>query len=221
MSEMESTDFASRVAALAERYLDDVLACVHALRSGFDEYLAGGAIADAAARVVALESDCDDALRDVREAVVGMPASFSNLYLRPGEAVTFFDRADVIANRAEAVVADVRVMKPALAPVEAELSAAVEAVVAMVRMLADAAASHFADPTGDSATEKIRPLVGEIRTRERRCDDHCGSALEALFADGPTAEALAAREVVIALDGVADAVEDAADHLLYVEQMAR
>jgi len=220
MTETEQREFATRVATLAERYLDEVLACARALRTGLDDYLADGRIDDAAARVTALESDCDDALRDVREAVVGMPPAFSNLYLRPGEAVTFFDQADAIANRAECVVDDVRVMAPALGTVEAELHGVVEEIVAMVRTLADAAALHFADPTGAGATAEIRPLVGEIRERERRCDDLRRSALEALFADGTTAPALAAREIVLGLDEVADAVEDAADHLIYVEQIA-
>ncbi|MFB6120844.1 MAG: hypothetical protein ABEJ68_06985 [Halobacteriaceae archaeon] len=221
MTETEPPAFATRVATLSERYLEAVLGCVRALRTGIDDYLAGEAFDAAASRVAALEGDCDDALRDVREAVVGMPPSFSNLYLRPGEAVTFFDRADEIANRAEALADDVRVMEPSLGPVDGNVSVIAEEIVAMTETLSEAAALHFADPTGPGAAEEIRPLVGEIRERERRCDREREAALEAVFADGPTAAALATREVIVALDGVADAVEDAADHLIYVEQVAR
>jgi hypothetical protein len=61
-------------------------------------------------------------------------------------------------------------------------------------------------------TADTADALSAIRRSERENDEIKYDLLRRTFADGPTAEALAVRELVVRMDDVAKAAEDAADH---------
>jgi uncharacterized protein Yka (UPF0111/DUF47 family) len=220
MSDTQTAAFRTTFRDLTRSYLDDVVDCTAGVSVVLECYGTNEVrFQQELQRVSRLESDCDDRLTDVRTTVGdSMPPNFTGVYLNPGDVLELFVRIDEVANRAERFCSELAAMQPTLT------DAAREDLVRIADLVAEGAKTLAAATTDLQKALCGAPVDVGIRTQVRRigelesvCDATRNKLLSDLFTGRPTSEALVVRELVDTLDGAIDAVEDAADHLVYVD----
>lgn len=216
MSDTEETAFAARLESLTETYVADVTACTGTLAPALEQYGTDSeAFTASVERVDALESDCDETVRELRRRMTGaVPADPPGVYLMAGNLVEFHALVDDVPNRSESFLRDLSVMRPTV-PADV-LRGLTEA-----GGLAHRATEHLVAATLAYTESIVRPGVTfsagdhieRVRTLERECDDLVHDVLRDAFERRPPERALVLRELGVELAGVADAAEDAADQL--------
>ena len=220
MTDAQLRSFQTEFDRLTAEYLGELESCVGCLRPLIRTY---GDEPDEFDRQVtaihARESACDDLLRELRTLLgESMPANFTGVFLLPGEVVSLFGRIDAVANAVERVAVDLATMRPPVSdPVRDDLLVMVSYTEAATTRLTEATAAlaaHLCEPGADfDATAD----VGAIRRLEGQADEIEQRLLGDAFADGSSLDALVVRELLVGFDAIPDAIEDAADHLVYVQ----
>lgn len=211
--------FADRLLERTDAYTGSVAGTTEALADAMVVYPRDSEVLPVAKdRIDALESDCDDRLRDVRRLVgESMPPNFTEAYLRTGDLLDLYRALDTIPSRIEQFVVELAVTTP---PIDRAVRACFRdmsrRIAVATERLAEVVTAYVERlVTGDEPVH-VAPEADAIATYESDCDAIRDAVVRSTFADGVDAEALFVRELVVALDGVMDAVEDAADHLLYM-----
>ncbi|MFB6180146.1 MAG: DUF47 domain-containing protein [Halorientalis sp.] len=220
MSDTKTAAFQAEFRALTGEYLDAVVDCTAGLPVVIECYERDVmAFHQECQRISGLESDCDDLLGAVRTTVGNsMPPNFTGVYFQPGSVLELFVRVDEVANHAEQFCAELAAMRPALAESErADLVRMADLVVEGIETLATATADLRTALCGPGVETGVQSQVSTITRLESACDATRDKLLADVFADGPTTRALVTRELIVTLDDAMDAIEDAADHLIYVD----
>lgn len=225
---MAETVQADPLAGTVTEFLSALVDGTDLLRTTTETYGTDSAAFDrAVGRLGRLESRCDELVADVRRSVTNeMPPSFARPYLLAGEVVEVVVAADRVVSTAESVANELSAMRPDLD----------EAVLAGLRQMSwhvhDATrhlaavfeACVFDEPNeaefGKNPVADVEDALSAVRRLERDCDATKYDLIRRAFDDGTTAEALAVRELVVTMDEVANAAEDAADHLAYLRAKA-
>ncbi|WP_166035590.1 DUF47 family protein [Halorussus pelagicus] len=212
-------DYAAAVRRLTETYLDGVTDTTAHLPDALDAYGTDpAAFEEAVERVAEHESACDTALRELRGTVrESMPPNYTEMYLRVDDVARLYAAIDAVPNRAEGFVRELHAITP-------ELGDSARTTLREMAMLTAEAAAELAAATtayveqlvGESAAVSVTDAVDRVADLESECDGLKHDALAAAFEGRPTAEALVVRELILKLDAAMDAVEDAAEHLLFV-----
>jgi uncharacterized protein Yka (UPF0111/DUF47 family) len=224
MSRPDTPDAAEGIVDGTARYLRRVEAATEQLTVVLDAYGDEDAAFEAAvAELRDLESECDAILGDLRSLVgSSIGGDVTGVYLHSGALVRFYETTDAVVNEAERVGTELAAMEPGVSD---EIAAewlrmaefAGEAAVHLSRAGTDQV-ENLVDP--DRAVDVSREAE-QIRAVESRCDEVKYRVLESAFASVPTAEALAVRALATRIDAVTNAVEDAADRLVYLDHRSR
>jgi len=227
MSDTETGAFASEVRDLADRYLDRADFAVGHAPTALAAYRTDPAAFHAdVEQIKGFESECDDLLASLRTTLgSSMRPNFTGLYLQPGCIIDLLSAIDEIVNRVETFLTELAAIGPTLsADAHGDFVRMTDLTVEATSLLATAATSVLdaicSDPTDRSSWPAAGTTVAEIGRLESKCDAVRTKLLSDAFADLDTADALVVRELAVALDAAMDAVEDAADHLAYIESTA-
>ncbi|WP_136717044.1 DUF47 domain-containing protein [Halorientalis salina] len=220
MSDTQTVAFREQFRDLSSRYLNTVLTCTAGVPVVIECY---GTDEDAfqreCQRVSGLESDCDALLGEIRTTVGdSMPPNFTGVYFQPESVLELFAHIDEIANYAERFCAELAAMQPALTDTErADFVRMADLVVEGTETLVDATGDVRAALCGSGIETAIGSQVSTVARLESACDTARDKLLSAAFADEATPAALVVRELIVTLEEAMDAVEDAANHLAYVD----
>ncbi|MFB6295682.1 MAG: DUF47 domain-containing protein [Halobacteriales archaeon] len=171
----------------------------------------------------ALESECDARVGDLRSLVgSSMDPNFTGLYLMSDALVEFYETADAVVNNAEGFGNELAAMRPDLSTALADdlremAGFAHEAAVHLSR----AGTTQFENLTSAGQSVDVSREAEQIRAIEGRCDDAKRRALDRAFTSMEPADALTVRALTGGLDDVTNAVEDAADRLVYMSHKGR
>ncbi|PSP84990.1 hypothetical protein BRC83_03525 [Halobacteriales archaeon QS_1_68_17] len=214
-----SERFAAEFRSLTDVYLRQVRNCTRRLPDAVRAYGTDREqFRHEVERLSAVESECDSTLRQVR-ALVGesMPPNFTVAYLHAGDVVDLYAEVDAVANRAEQFGRELAAIEPAVTDPElASLVEMAEMTDEATGVLTNAVLDRADDLSTVGEVPPIEDAVEAIDALESECDAAKYELIETGFTDGTTVEALAVRELALVLDGAMDAVEDAADHLVYM-----
>ncbi|GGM64900.1 uncharacterized protein Yka (UPF0111/DUF47 family) [Halarchaeum rubridurum] len=175
-----------------------------------------GTFHESAAAAAATESACDDRARDVRDGLVALDPALTGVYLRARDLLELLSRIDAVANAVEDALAALAAMEPDVEGVAETLVSLADRAAECAARLCDAVEGYVAALCDDRRPSVEHGDLDAVRDLEDRCDDLKRPALAAAFAPGLSVNGLALREVVLALDAVPNAVEDAADHFSFV-----
>jgi len=216
---MASTDrMADELVAKTGVYLHHVTESTDDLAAALDAYGTDeDAFDTAVSRLVAVESACDRTLHELRRTVASeIDPSFSGAYLRKTDLLELYTRVDRIPTELERFARQLRAMSPSLT--DAHLStftAMTDHVGGAVETLTTAISSFVERLIEGGSGGDPAATVERVAELESTCDQLKYDALSAAFAEGPSPQALVVRELLVCLDGAMNAVEDAADHLLF------
>ncbi|WP_323192007.1 DUF47 family protein [Halostella sp. PRR32] len=218
---MAETVHADALADTVTEFLSALVDGTDLLRTAAETYGTDPAAFDRAVdRLCRLESRCDELVADIRRSVTDeMPPSFARPYLFSGGLVEVVVAADRVVSTAETVAKELSAMRP-------DLDDAVLAGLRQMSWHAHDATRHLAavfegsvfDDPDETEFEKnsvadVEDTLSAVRRLERDCDATKYDLIRRAFDGGTTAEALAVRELVVTMDEVANAAEDAADDL--------
>jgi uncharacterized protein Yka (UPF0111/DUF47 family) len=170
-----------------------------------------------------LESECDVLVGDLRSLVgSSMNPNFTGLYLMSDALVEFYETTDSIVNGAEQFGNELAAMEPDLS---AGLSGDLEEMAGFAHEatvhLSRAGTTQFENLTRPERPVDISREAEQIRAIEARCDDAKFRALDRAFSSREPVDALTVRALTNGLDAVTNAVEDAADRLVYMSHKGR
>ena len=215
-------DFGERLEAQTAAYLDRIDDCVALLPRALDEYAEGGSYRETVDEIAAVESECDDLVRELTALITRAgPDDIGLLNTRinfnESALLDFYNEIDVVANHTERIVQEVAMMRPdadtepfrrmrEMAGRIAEMAVVLAGVVeGFVRGLARA-----------DATETLAEGIESIRELESECDELRNEAIETAFADDAIDQPLVYRELAILLDELANTVEDLTDRMVVI-----
>ena len=220
MSRSDDPEAVDAIVTRTGQYLQRVDTATEQMVRVIEAYREADAAVEAAVgEIQDIESSCDAAVGELRSLVgSAMDPNFTGLYLRSTALVSFYETADAVVNEAERFATELAAMEPTLPDEIAEglLRMAEFAGEATVH-LSRATTVQLENLTTPDHSADVSREVEQIRAVEGRCDDVKYRVLESAFASLPTGEALAVRALVNRLDAVTNAVEDAADRLVYLE----
>jgi len=219
MARTETPETVDELVAQSGEYLQQVEAATEELerllvRYGSDPAAFESTLVD----LRALESECDARVGDLRSLVgSSMDPNFTGLYLMSDALVEFYETTDAVVNNAEGFGNELAAMRPDLSTELAgnlrEMAGfAHEATVHLSR----AATTQFENLTSAGQSVDVSREAEQIRAIEGRCDDAKRRALDRAFTSMEPADALTVRALANELDDVTNAVEDAADRLVYM-----
>jgi uncharacterized protein Yka (UPF0111/DUF47 family) len=150
------------------------------------------------------------------DALAGpLESAFDQVYLQNADLLLLVRRYDDVASHAERFAKELAAVAPSLPDgVRVRLRQ-------MARMCHDAAVCleravlAFLDALVGGGEPAIGGPVGRVRRLEDACDDVKYDCIAAGFESESPARALVYKDLATALDRVANAAEDAADHLVY------
>jgi uncharacterized protein Yka (UPF0111/DUF47 family) len=177
------------------------------------------AFAETAARLSERESEADEHLRTLRELLGEFaPPNYTDVYLRTGEVMRLYARIDEVPDAAERFVRDLKTVEPTLSgPVQDNFYEIATLTVAATETLADVTEAYVASLVSEGASTSFTADIEHIARLEGEADAHRQAAVERVFAREATTGALLVRDLARSLDEAADATEDAADHLLFMQ----
>ena len=215
-------DFGERLEAQTATYLDRIDDCVALLPRALDEYADEGSYRDTVDEIAAVESECDDLVRDVRTLITDAgPDDIGLLNTRinfnESALLDFYNELDVVANHTERIAQEVAMMRPD-ASVEpfADMREMADRIAEMVAVLGDVVEGFVRGLARADATETLTEGIEAIRDLESECDHLRNDAIETAFADEPVDQPLVYRELAILLDELANAVEDLTDRIVVI-----
>jgi uncharacterized protein Yka (UPF0111/DUF47 family) len=170
-----------------------------------------------------LESECDVAIGDLRSLVgSSRDPNFTGLYLMSDAIVEFYETADTIVNGAEQFGNELAAMNPDLSePLSDDLREMAGFAHEATIHLSRAGTTQFENLTHPERPADISREAEQIRATESRCDDAKYRALDRAFTSREPVDALTVRALTNQLDEVTNAVEDAADRLVYMSHKGR
>jgi len=219
---MDADDTEWGLESLTASFCDGVRGCTALLPPALGAVVDGEAeaFAETAADAAAVESTCDERIRALRDHFVELDPTLTGVYLQARDLLELFSRLDAVANAVEDALAGLASMEPSLGPAGEPLGELAELAAASAARLADAVESYVRALCTGEPSRVDRDAVEAVRDAENRCDDLKRGALAAAFAPGLSVNGLAIREVTLALDAVPNAVEDAADYLSFLGNVA-
>lgn len=212
----ETASYTAVVTDETTAYLDAVTDCLVLLPEALAAYGDTQAFADASAALGQQESTCDDHRQRLCGAIGRARPAFTDLYLRAAELSELFRMVDAVANAAEAFIRDLGAMSPSLADTTRRRLEDIAALACQATtLLTDAVESYVRALAANEPTPPITEAVERIRGLESQCDQYRETIVARAFERDTTANALAVRELAQSLDAIPDAVEDAADQLVF------
>ena len=215
-------DFGERLEARTETYLDRIDDCVALLPRALDEYAGDGPYRETADEIAAIESECDDLVREIRGVITNAgPDDIGLLNTRinfnESALLDFYTELDVVANHTERIVQEVIMMRPD-ADVEPfrDMREMATHIVEMVAVLGDVVGRFVHGLARSDATETLTEGIESIRALESECDELRNDAIATAFADDAAGEPLVYRELAILLDELANTIEDLTDRVIVI-----
>ncbi|MFC4407473.1 DUF47 domain-containing protein [Haloarchaeobius iranensis] len=217
---MPSTDgMTDELLAKTSTFLQHVTESTETLATALDAYgTDGDAFERELSRLVAVESACDNTLHELRRTVGSeLDPSFSGAYLRKSDLLELYTHVDRIPTELERFARQLRATEPSLT--DSQLATFVEMTdhIDTAARTLTAAISTFVERlvTGGTGGDPTA-TVERVAALESACDQLKYDALGAAFdGDEETSAALLVRDLLVCLDAAMNAVEDAADHLLF------
>jgi len=199
-------------------YLADVRDCVSLLPTALERY-GTDEFGPTAQSLCERESACDASLREIRRLLGdAAPPNYTEVYLRTGEVMRLYAAVEAVPNATERFVRQLDTIDPDLSQsVRTEFGAMAATTVEAADLLADLTEACVVDLVGGGETGGYTAEIERIAALESDCDGHRAAVVEEAFARLETAEALLVRDLAASLDAAPDAVEDAADHLLFMQ----
>ena len=219
-----STDanFGERLEARTETYLDRIDDCVALLPRALDEYASDGPYRETAGEIAAIESECDDLVRDIRGVITNAgPDDIGLLNTRinfnESALLDFYTELDVVANHTERIVQEVVMMRPdADGDSFRDMREMAGRIVEMVTVLGDVVEGFVRGLARSDATETLTEGIEAIRDLESECDELRNDAIATAFADDAVDQPLVYRELAILLDELANTIEDLTDRMVVI-----
>jgi uncharacterized protein Yka (UPF0111/DUF47 family) len=215
-------DFGERLEAKTVAYLGRIDDCVALLPRAFEEYASEGDYRETGNEIAAIESDCDDLVREIRGVITNAgPDDIGLLNTRinfnESALLDFYTELDVVANHTERIVQEVVMMRPA-ADVDPfrDMREMAARIVEMTAVLADVVERFVHGLARSDATETLTEGIESIRALESECDGLRNDAIETAFADDAIGEPLVYRELAILLDELANTIEDLTDRIVVI-----
>jgi uncharacterized protein Yka (UPF0111/DUF47 family) len=209
-------EYTTDVAEKATAYLTAVEDCLVLLPQALAVYDDARTFTDTTAELGQQESVCDEHRRRLCGAVGRARPEFSALYLRGAELTELFTMVDAVPDAAETFVRDFDAMSPALAEATARRMQDMAALVCQAsELLTRAIETYVRALVTDDSVPPVAGAVERITELESQCDQYRNEIVARAFEQQSTADALVVRELVQSLDAVPDAVEDAADQLVF------
>jgi len=224
MARSDGTETVSEIVTETGRYLQRVEAATEQLADIMEAYDVGEpAFETAVADLRDLESECDTLVGDLRSLVgSAMDPNFTGLYLRSGALVEFYETTDTVVNEAERFGTEFAAMEPSIpGAVHDDLGRMARFANEAAVHLSRAGTTQFDALTDPNRTGEVSREAEQIRAVETRCDDVKYRVLDHAFTSMSREEALVVRALVNQLDEVTNAVEDAVDRLVYLDQYGR
>ena len=211
-----TAEYTAGVADKTTTYLTAVEDCLALLPRALAVYDDAQAFTDATADLGAQESVCDEHRRRLCGAVGRARPEFPALYLRGAELTELFTMVDTVPDAAETFVQDFDAMSPALTDATVRQMQDIAALAYQAsELLAQAVETHVRALVTDDSAPPIASAVERITELESQCDQYRDEIVARAFEQQSTADALVVRELVQSLDAVPDAIEDAADQLVF------
>jgi len=190
-------------------FFDSVRECVELLPTLLSQYRRDDeGFAETVERIDAIESRCDSLVRGLRHELVTTDAADS----AAGRTLQLLDDADRIVSRGERFAKELAAIRP-------ELPVAVDGVLLDMARAASEATGLFVDAVDEQLLRRSESRISgrcqRIRTLERECDERKYELLDRLFHDPRVDDPLLLKDLVTTFDEIPNAVEDAADRLLY------
>ena len=224
MARTETPETVDELVAQSGEYLRQVETATEELEQLLSRYAHDRAAFESTlAEIRELESECDARVGDLRSLVgSSMDPNFTGLYLMSDALVEFYETADAVVNNAEQFGNELAAMRPDLSrdllgDLREMAGFANEAAVHLSR----AGTTQFENLTNAGGSTDISREAEQIRAIEGRCDDAKRRALDRAFTSMESADALTVRALTSELDDVTNAVEDAADQLMYMSYKGR
>ena len=215
-------DFGERLESQTAAYLDRIDDCVELLPRALDEYATDGPFEETSDEIAAIESECDERVREITETITAAgPDDIGLLNTRinfnESALLDFYKELDVVANHTERIVQEVAMMRPAadVAPYR-DMAAMAERIAEMTELLADVATRFVRGLARSDGTETLTEGIEAIRGLESECDELRNDAIATAFRDDAIADPLVYRELAVLLDELANAIEDLTDRMVVI-----
>jgi hypothetical protein len=214
-------DFGERLEAQTATYLDRIDDCVALLPRALDEYADGGPYRETADEIAAVESECDDLVRELTSLITRAgPDDIGLLNTRinfnESALLDFYNEIDVVANHTERIVQEVVMMRPdADAEPFRRMREMAARIAEMTEVLGGVVEAFVRGLARADATETLAEGIESIRDLESECDELRNEAIETAFAGGVD-QPLVYRELAILLDELANTVEDLTDRMVVI-----
>ena len=219
MARTATEAFETRLCDATETYLQTVTSTTDGFTDAMADYHRDPeTIERTRGRLRTLETACDESLDAVRRLIgESMPPNVTEAYLRTEDLLALFQYVDRIPNRIERFTAELYAIDP---PIDADIRACIRDVSGRIAV-ATATLSRIVEAYVSGMCScgegiHVEPHVRRIARCESDCDAIRDRLIEHVCRDGVDAEALVVRELIVVLDSAMDAVEDAGDHLLYM-----
>jgi uncharacterized protein Yka (UPF0111/DUF47 family) len=196
--------------------VDAVEECVALLPAVLDRYGDPEGVDAAVAALGDAESRCDDRCRDLqRHLSASLVPSFTGYYLRNADLVSLVSTLDAVTTAAERFGKEFGATDPTLDPASVEAFRAHAATTVEATALFSEAARRYVDALDGDAAPAFDGAIVRIRELEEDCDDLKYALVERSFERHDPAPAHVRKDLAVTADAVPNAVEDAADHLVY------
>ncbi|GAA0661528.1 DUF47 domain-containing protein [Natronoarchaeum mannanilyticum] len=206
---MASQDWVTDDNERLRAFFESVRECVNLLPTLMSQYRRDDeAFAETVDRIDAIESRCDSLVRGLRHELVTTDAAGSSA----GRTLQLLDDADRIVSRAECFAKELAAIRP-------DLPVSVDGALLDMARTTSKATELFVDAIDEEmllrSGDRISGRCQRVRTLERECDERKYELLDRLFHDPRVDDPLLLKEFVTTFDEIPNAVEDAADRLLY------
>jgi len=193
-------------------FFESVHECIELLPTLLSQYRRDDeGFAETVERIDAIESRCDSLVRGLRHELVTTDATGSSA----GRTLQLLDDADRVVSRAERFAKELAAIRP-------ELPVSVDGVLLDMARTAGEATELFVGAVDEEllhrSGNRVRGRCQRIRTLERECDERKYELLDRLFHDPRVDDPLLLKDLVTTFDEIPNAVEDAADRLLYTRR---
>ena len=193
-------------------FFESVRECVDLLPTLLTQYRRDAdAFAETVDRIDAIESRCDSLVRGLRHELVTGEAPDPSA----GGTLQLLDDADRIVSRAERFAKELAAIRPELpVPVDGTLLDLARTTSEATGLFVGAVDEELCSRSGEQLSGRCQ----RVRTLERECDERKYELLDRLFHDPRVDDPLLLKDLVTTFDEIPNAVEDAADRLLYVRR---
>ncbi|WP_128905433.1 DUF47 domain-containing protein [Halorubrum amylolyticum] len=215
-------DFGERLETQTAGYLDRIDDCVALLPRALDEYASDGQYRETVDEIAALESECDDRVREITGVITNAgPDDIGLLNTRinfnESALLDFYKELDVVANHTERIGQEVVMMRPdADGDSFRDMQEMAARIVEMTAVLGDVVERFVRGLARSDATETLTEGIEAIRGLESECDELRNDAIATAFADDAVDQPLVYRELAILLDELANTIEDLTDRIVVI-----